>query len=69
MRQRDVDLFKGEFGFREASALSFGISQAAGHLSFQSRPEVMKGWQGKTSGFEISVVRAASSAFDPRRCA
>ena len=47
MRQRDVDVFDGEFGFREASALSFGMSQAAGHLSFQSPPDVMEGWQGK----------------------
>ena len=69
MRQLDVDLFRGAFGFREASALSFGMSQAAGHLSFQSRPEVMEGWQEKTSRFEISVVRAASSAFDLRCCA
>ena len=55
--------------FVRQSALSFGMSQAAGHSSFQGPPDVMEGRQGKTSRFEISVVRAASSAFDLRRCA
>ena len=69
MRQLDVGLFRGEFGFREEPALSFGMSQAAGRLSFQGPPGVMESWQGKTSRFAISVVRVASSAFDLRRCA
>ena len=52
MRQLDVDVFDGEFGFREEPALSFGMSQAAGRLSFQGPPEVMESWQGKTSRFD-----------------
>ena len=69
MRQLEVDVFAGESGFREEPALSFGMCQAAGRLSFQGPPDVMESWQGKTSRFAISVVRVASSAFDLRRCA
>jgi|SoiMethySBSTD1v2_1073268.scaffolds.fasta_scaffold2432711_2 hypothetical protein len=69
MRQLDVDVFAGELGFREESALSFGHRRAASQPSCQGPPDVMECRQGKTSRFEISVVRAASSAFDLRRCA
>ena len=68
MRQLEVDVFAGESGFREEPALSFGMCQAAGRLSFQGPPDVMEGRQGKTSRFEIRLVSAAS-AFDLRRCA